>query len=121
MRPCLLFAFGCVPRIPLSRKKAVVRKEYASRERNANHKFEAVRGPELLVRVPLPRAEVWAEVQAQVEELLRAILENACYHLGESGFVSSPPVFPGGAAGLTEEAPVVASSEGLYFGALTYP
>jgi hypothetical protein len=43
-----------------------------------------VGGQELLVRVPLPIAEVWAEMQAQVEQLtgqagqqiLRAILEN---------------------------------------------
>ena len=42
----------------------------------------------MLVRVPLPIAEVWAEMQAQVEELtgqaglqiLRAILENEVTH-----------------------------------------
>jgi hypothetical protein len=42
----------------------------------------------LLVRVPLPIAEVWAEMQAQVEELtgqaglqiLHAILENEVMH-----------------------------------------
>ena len=42
----------------------------------------------MLVRVPLPMAEVWAEMQARVEELtgqaglqiLRAILENAVTH-----------------------------------------
>jgi len=31
--------------------------------------LEIVRGQELLVRVPLPMAEVWAEMQAQVEQL----------------------------------------------------
>jgi hypothetical protein len=62
-----------------------VRKKYQRKERKSNHKFEVERGEELLVRVPLPIAEVWAEMQAQVEELteqaglqiLRAILENA--------------------------------------------
>jgi len=61
-----------------------VKKNYQRKERKSNHKFEVVRGQELLVRVPLPMAEVWAEMQAQVEELtgqaglqiLRAILEN---------------------------------------------
>ena len=58
-----------------------MRKKYQSKERKSNHKFEIVRGQELLVQVPLPMAEVWAEMQAQVEELaglqvLRAILEN---------------------------------------------
>jgi hypothetical protein len=46
-----------------------VRKNYQRKERKSNHKFEVVRGQELLVRVPLPMAEVWAEMQAQVEEL----------------------------------------------------
>jgi hypothetical protein len=61
-----------------------VRNKYQRKERKSNHKFEVVGGPELMVRVPLPLAEVWAEMQAQVEELtghaglqiLRAILEN---------------------------------------------
>ena len=61
-----------------------MRKKYQRKERKSNHKFEVVGGQELLVRVPLPLAEVWAEMQAQVEELtgqaglqiLRAILEN---------------------------------------------
>ena len=61
-----------------------MKKNYQRKERKSNHKFEVVRGQELLVRVPLPMAEVWAEMQAQVEELtghaglqiLRAILEN---------------------------------------------
>jgi hypothetical protein len=46
-----------------------VRKKYQSKEHKSNHKFEIVRGQELLVQVPLPMAEVWAEMQAQVEEL----------------------------------------------------
>ena len=46
-----------------------MRKNYQRKERKSNHKFEVVRGQELLVRVPLPIAEVWAEMQAQVEEL----------------------------------------------------
>ena len=61
-----------------------MKKNYQRKERKSNHRFEVVRGQELLVRVPLPMAEVWAEMQAQVEELtgqarlqiLRAILEN---------------------------------------------
>ena len=58
-----------------------MRKNYQRKARKSNHKFEVVGGQELLVRVPLPMAEVWAEMQAQVEELaglqvLRAILEN---------------------------------------------
>jgi hypothetical protein len=61
-----------------------VRKNYRRKERKPNHKFEVARGEELLVRMPLPMTEVWAEMQAQVEELtgraglqiLRAILEN---------------------------------------------
>ena len=61
-----------------------MRKRYQSKEHKSNHKFEIVRGQELLVRVPLPMAEVWAEMQAQVEKLtgqaglqiLRAILED---------------------------------------------
>jgi len=61
-----------------------VGKKYQSKERKSIHKFEIVRGQELLVQVPLPMAEMWAEMQTQVEELagqaglqmLRAILEN---------------------------------------------
>jgi hypothetical protein len=40
-----------------------VGKNYQRKERKSNHKLEVVRGPELLVRVPLPMAEVWAEMQ----------------------------------------------------------
>jgi hypothetical protein len=61
-----------------------VKRNYQRKERKSNHKLEVVRGQELLVRVPLPMAEVWPEIQAQVGELtgqaglqiLRAILEN---------------------------------------------
>jgi len=61
-----------------------VRKNYQRKARKSIHKFEVVGEQELLVRVPLPMAEVWAEMQAHVEELagqaglqiLRAILEN---------------------------------------------
>ena len=61
-----------------------MKKKYQRKERKSNHKFEVVRGQELMMRVPLPMAEVWAELQAQVEELtgqaglqiLRAILES---------------------------------------------
>jgi hypothetical protein len=65
-----------------------VRKKYQRKDRKSNHKFEVVQGQELMVRVPLPIAEVWAEMQAKVEELtgqaglqiLRAILENEVTH-----------------------------------------
>ena len=61
-----------------------MRKNYQRKERKSNHKFEVVRRQELLVQVPLPMTEVWAEMQKKVEELtglaglqiLRAILEN---------------------------------------------
>ena len=61
-----------------------MKKNYQRKTRKSNHKFEVVGGQELVVRVPLPMAEVWAEMQAHVEELagqaglqlLRAILEN---------------------------------------------
>jgi len=65
-----------------------VRNNYQSKEHKSNHKFEVMRGQEVLVRVPLPMAELWAEMQAQVQELtgqaglqiLRAILENEVTH-----------------------------------------
>jgi hypothetical protein len=44
-----------------------VRNKYQRKERKSNHKFEVVRGQELLLQVPLPMAEVWAEMQAQVK------------------------------------------------------
>jgi hypothetical protein len=67
---------------PFLKERAAVRNRYQRKERKSNHKFEVVRGQELLVQVPLPIAEVWSELQAPVEELtgqaglqiLRAIL-----------------------------------------------
>ena len=61
-----------------------MRNKYQSKDHKSNPKFEVVGGQALLVQVPLPIAEVWSELQAQVEELtgqaglqiLRAILEN---------------------------------------------
>jgi putative transposase len=61
-----------------------VRNKYQRDQRKSNRKFEMVGGQELLVRVPLPMAEVWAEMQAEVERLtgeagmqiLRGILEE---------------------------------------------
>ena len=41
-----------------------MRKNYQSKKHKSNHKFEVVGGQELQVRVPLPMAEVWAEMQA---------------------------------------------------------
>jgi hypothetical protein len=35
-----------------------VRKKYQRQDRKSNHKLEIVRGQELLMRVPLPMAEV---------------------------------------------------------------
>ena len=46
-----------------------MRNKYQRKERKSNDKFEVVGGPELLVRVPLPMAEVWAEMKPQVEAL----------------------------------------------------
>ena len=42
-----------------------MRKNYQRKARKSNHKFEVDGEQELLV--PLPMAEVWAEMQAQVE------------------------------------------------------
>ena len=53
-----------------------MRKKYQRKDRKSNHKFEIVRGQELLVQVPLPMAEVWAEMQAQVEGA-KAALEKS--------------------------------------------
>jgi hypothetical protein len=39
-----------------------VRNRYQRKERKSNHKYEVVQGQELMVRVPLPIAEVWAEM-----------------------------------------------------------
>ena len=46
-----------------------MRRNYQRKERKSNQKFAIVQGPELMVKVPLPMAEVWTEMQAQVEEL----------------------------------------------------
>ena len=56
---------------PFLKERAAARKRYQSKERKSNHKFEIVRGQELLVRPPLPMAEVRAEMQAHLEELTR--------------------------------------------------
>jgi hypothetical protein len=53
----------------LLKERAAVKKNYQRKAHTSNHKFEVVGGQELLVRVPLPMAEVWAEMRAQVEEL----------------------------------------------------
>jgi hypothetical protein len=61
-----------------------VKKNYQRKAHKSNRKLEVVGGQELLVQVPLPMAEVWAEMQAKVEELagqaglqiLQAILEE---------------------------------------------
>ena len=51
-----------------------MRKNYQRKVRKSNHKFEVVGGQELLVRVPLPMAEVWAELQAKEELIFLAYL-----------------------------------------------
>ena len=56
---------------PFLKERAAARKKYQSKERKSNHKFEIVRGQELLVRAPLPMADVRAEMQAHVKELTR--------------------------------------------------
>ena len=65
-----------------------MKKNYQSKQHKSNQKFEVIGDHELMVRVPLPMAEVWAELQAQVEaltgqaglQILRAILENEVTH-----------------------------------------
>ena len=42
-----------------------MRNKYQRKEHKSNHKFEVVGRQELMVRVPLPMAEVWAQMQAQ--------------------------------------------------------
>ena len=57
---------------------------YQSGSRKSKGKFEVLGGRELAVRLPLPLAEVWEELQAEVERLsgevglkiLHAILED---------------------------------------------
>lgn len=46
--------------------------------RKFNRKFEVVRGQELMVRVPLPLAEVWGEMQPQAEELTGLAWLRSC-------------------------------------------
>jgi len=61
-----------------------VRKSYQGTEDKSKRKFEVLGKRELLVQVPLPMAEVWEELQAEVEHLtgeaglriIGAILEN---------------------------------------------
>lgn len=61
-----------------------MRKTYQGRTSKSNAKFELIGKRELLVEVPLPMAEVWSELQAEVEHLtgqaglriVRAILEE---------------------------------------------
>lgn len=61
-----------------------MKNRYQREANKSNRKFEVVGGRDLFVRVPLPMAEVWAEMQAEVERLtgeagmqiLRAILEE---------------------------------------------
>jgi hypothetical protein len=50
-----------------------VEKKYQSKKHKSNRNFEVVQEQELLVQVPLPMAEVWAEMQAQVEESRAAL------------------------------------------------
>ena len=61
-----------------------MRKTYQGRQNKSNRKFQVLGKRELLVQVPLPMAEVWEELQAEVEQLtgqaglriLGAILED---------------------------------------------
>ena len=46
-----------------------MRKTYQGIRNKSNRKFEVLGKQELLVQVPLPMAEVWEELQAQVEQL----------------------------------------------------
>ena len=46
-----------------------MRKNYQTIDRKSNHKFDIVGGQELPMRVPLPMAEVCAEMHARVEEV----------------------------------------------------
>lgn len=61
-----------------------MRKRYQTRRGKSKGKFEVLNGREVAVRMPLPLAEVWEELQAEVErmtgeaglKILRAILED---------------------------------------------
>lgn len=46
-----------------------MRKTYQGTQSKSNRKFAVIGNRELLVQVPLPMAEVWEELQAQVEQL----------------------------------------------------
>jgi len=46
-----------------------VRKTYQGKPSKSNARFEMIGKRELLVQVPLPMAEVWSELQAEVEKL----------------------------------------------------
>jgi putative transposase len=46
-----------------------VRKSYQGRTSKSKPKFEFLGRPEVMVQVPLPMAEVWEELQAEVEQL----------------------------------------------------
>lgn len=46
-----------------------MRKSYQGRQSKSNRKFEVIGQRELLVQVPLPLAELWEELQSQVERL----------------------------------------------------
>ncbi len=74
---------------------------YQSKARKSRQKFEVVEGREVALRLPLPLAELWEELQAEVERLageaglkiLRAILED------EVTQKVGPPYRPDPAAG----------------------
>ena len=40
-----------------------MRKNFQKKEHKSDNRFKIVRGQELMVRVPLPIVEVWAEMQ----------------------------------------------------------
>lgn len=46
-----------------------MRKTYQGRTSKSNQKFEVLGRPEVMVQVPLPMAELWEELQAEVEQL----------------------------------------------------
>ena len=46
-----------------------MRKTYQGTQSKSNRKFDVIGNREFLVQVPLPMAEVWEELQAQVEQL----------------------------------------------------
>jgi hypothetical protein len=51
-----------------------VRKNYQRKAHKSNHKFEVVGGQELLMRIPLPMAELWAEMQVRLRALIGTLL-----------------------------------------------